>query len=132
MDQKNVWEQVIQFNRDIIGVQPDGMALLNNDELNFTVKALREEVEELREAHGHGDFIGCVDALMDSIYFAIGGLYKLGLSADQMEKCMTVIHEANMAKRKGVTDRGHSNDAIKPEGWVSPEEKIADILDQAE
>lgn len=126
----SVFHQVVEFNRDIIGIQPRTKGMLYLEELKFTAKALNEEQIELVEAHNGGDFIGCVDALLDSIYFAIGALYKMGLTPEQMERCMTAVHEANMTKKKGMTKRGHENDAVKPETWIPPEERIGQILEE--
>jgi predicted HAD superfamily Cof-like phosphohydrolase len=125
----SVFKQVVEFNASIIGIEPREHGLMNGEEAEFTSKALDEERVEFLDAHKSGDIIACVDALLDNIYFAIGGLYKMGLTPEQMEKCMTAVHEANMTKKKGVTDRGHENDAIKPAEWIPPEERIGRILD---
>lgn len=125
----NTFKQIVEFNRDIINIPARPLGLMNQDEVNFTVEALHEEVREFETANNSGDIIGCIDALLDGIYFAVGGLYKMGLTAEQMEKCMTAVHEANMTKKKGVTHRGHEHDAVKPDGWKSPEQRIGDILD---
>ena len=125
----NVFIHITEFNREIIGIEQRPHGLLNQDEVEFTSKALDEERVEFIQAHQSGDFIGAIDALLDSIYFAVGGLYKMGLTPDQMAACMAAVHEANMTKKKGVTKRGHENDAAKPEGWISPEERIGKILD---
>jgi predicted HAD superfamily Cof-like phosphohydrolase len=125
----NVFEQVVQFNISIIGIEARPHQLMDHKEVEFTSKALDEERVELLLAHNDGDIIGCIDALLDSIYFAVGALHKLGLTPAEMEACMTAVHESNMTKKKGVTDRGHENDAIKPDDWVPPEERIGAILD---
>jgi predicted HAD superfamily Cof-like phosphohydrolase len=123
------FDQIVEFNRDIIGIAPRPLGMMDQNEADFTVTALHEEVREFETAQATGNIIGCIDALLDGIYFAVGGLYKMGLTPEQMSKCMTAVHEANMTKKKGVTNRGHENDAIKPTGWVSPEERIGNILD---
>ena len=126
----NAFHQVVEFNREIIGIQPRSLGLLDDEQVMFIEKAIMEELEEFISATESGDMIGAIDALLDGMYFAIGALYKMGLTVDQMEKCMTVIHEANMKKTKGRTKRDNDLDATKPEGWVSPEEAIGRILER--
>lgn len=124
-----MFAEVVQFNQEVIKIQPRQLGLMKDEEVKFTEAALLEEIEELMEAHENGDIIGCIDALIDGIIFAIGALYKLGMTPDQMRECFLAVHQANMTKKKGVTSRGHENDAIKPEGWVSPEVRIGQILE---
>ena len=51
------------------------------------------------------------------ILFAIGGIYKLGLSPEEIEKCFSLIHENNMKKQMGTKKnrRGFGNlpDAVQ-------------------
>lgn len=127
------FEQVVEFNKKVLGIEQRPLTFPSGSELDHSVKCLKEEATELSEAYQAGDFIGCIDANIDTMYFAIGNLYKLGLTPEQMEKCFTVVHEHNMRKVRGVVDRrgdGSAPDAIKPEGFVGPEEQIAEILDQ--
>lgn len=127
-----VFENIIEFNQRVLGVSPRPLGLLNLAEVEITVKCLNEEVVELELAHEEGDFIGAVDALVDNIYFAVGALYKLGLTGVSIEQCIKAVHAANMEKKLGVNERrgdGQAADAVKPEGWVGPEERISLILD---
>lgn len=124
--------QVIEFNQQILGIQPREKNMLNLVEYDISCKALLEEVEEFQEGHLNGDFIACVDAMVDLMYFSVGVLYKMGLSAEEITKCMTAVHEANMEKKLGVNYKrgdGSAADAVKPYGWISPEHRIIDILD---
>ena len=116
----------------MLGIEPRQLGMMPKAESDITAKCLREEVDEFELAVTEGDFIGQVDAMIDSVYFAVGALYKLGLNADQINACMDQVHEANMAKRKGVNAKrgdGSAADAVKPEDWVSPEERIGQILE---
>ncbi len=124
--------QVVEFNQRVLKIEPRRIGALPPAEYDITVKSLKEEVEEFQEAHVKGDIIGGIDALVDLMYFAVGALYKKGLTAESIVDCMTAVHEANMEKKLGVNARrgdGSAADAIKPEGWVAPEERIALILD---
>ena len=123
-------QDVIAFNQEILKIEPRPLNLLPSHEATHLSKALEEEMVEFTCADEEADLVGCVDALMDLMYFAVGGLYKMGLTADQIVECQKAVHDANMTKKKGVVakrDNGTA-DAIKPIGWVSPEERIKKIL----
>jgi predicted HAD superfamily Cof-like phosphohydrolase len=96
--------------------------------------SLNEELVEWTAAVAKGDIVGQVDALIDLMYFATGVLYKLGLSAEQIEQCVSAVHAANMTKRRGTNAKRDTGaaDAIKPDGWVAPEQRIATILGVSE
>lgn len=124
--------QVVDFNVKVLKINQRSKDLLNSAELDISEKCLKEELNEFIEAHKSGDFIGCVDAMIDLMYFANGVLYKMGLTPEEITKCKTAVHEANMEKKLGVNARrgdGSAADAVKPQDWVSPEERIIDILD---
>ena len=124
---------IVDFNQNILGIKQRLPAMLNDSEFRISMEYLREEVNELSDAHVDGDFIGCIDALVDLRYFAVGVLYKLGLTAEQIELIDQAVHDANMQKKLGKKEGrgdGVAADAVKPEGWVSPEERIAAMLDR--
>lgn len=129
-------QAVIEFNRDLLGIQPRPISPLSSDEFSHLSKAFSEEFgTEFREAFDQEDVIKMVDSIIDGMYFAIGGLYKMGLDADQIEACFLAVHNANMSKVAGKVARravGNVPDAIKPENWISPELEIAKILDLSE
>jgi predicted HAD superfamily Cof-like phosphohydrolase len=130
---KHSLEQVMRFNHEILGIEPRILGPMQPDEADHLVRCLDEETSEFTAAFVNHDFIGQIDSIMDLMYFAMGGLYKMGLSAETAEQIFSAIHDANMTKKKGVVARrdNGSPDAIKPEGWRSPEERIAEILDGA-
>lgn len=125
---------VVEFNRDILDIQPRPFNQVTDHEFLLTSVQLSEEIAEMEDARDEDNFVGVVDAVIDLIYFAYGALYKHGLSDDQINECFVAVHEANMAKVKGiketrvVTDSDHPADAVKPDGWVAPEDRIAIIL----
>lgn len=126
---KNFAENVVHFNKTVIGISDKPKKLMDVDTLNFTTVALREEISEFEDAHLDHDYIVAVDSLIDLMYFAIGGLHKMGLTVSEMEQCCQIVHECNMEKRKGIVDRrNHEHDAVKPEGWIGPEERIRSVL----
>lgn len=125
-------KQVVDFNQQVLKIGQRKVDMLQQNEFEISMKCLQEEIDEFEEAYRKGDIVGCIDAIIDLRYFAVGVLYKHGLSADVITQCDTAVHEANMEKKLGVVAKRASNgaaDAVKPEGWVSPEERIIDILD---
>lgn len=89
--------------------------------LDLRVRMQAEELEELQDAVRDNDAEGVVDALVDTLVFAVGTLDILGVDAN---KAWDVVMDANMAKSPGVKP-GRPNplglpDLIKPEDWVEP------------
>lgn len=123
-------QDVIEFNRELLGIEQRTPAMMPVEEHTHLTMALQEELQEFNDAVVEGNVVGAVDAIIDMMYFAIGGLWKLGLSHEQMVQCMKAVHAANMLKRKGKVAKRHTGaaDAVKPEGWVAPEELIRQIL----
>lgn len=122
---------VVDFNQKVLGIAPRTQHPLEGGELEATRKAFAEEIQEFNDAIAQGDFLGQIDALTDLKYFIDGALYKMGLTADQINGCAFAVHAANMEKKLGIVEkRGNPlGDAVKPEGWVGPEERIAEILE---
>ncbi len=128
---KQFASDVIDFNRQVLSITHRDKGLLSVPELNQTINCLREEIDEFHESHESGDYIASVDALIDLIYFAVGGLYRMGLDSDEISDCASAVHAANMDKKLGIVPRrgdGSSPDAIKSTEWTGPEHRLAAIL----
>jgi len=124
--------EIYTFNTELLGVKTGNIRQLPEQEFNWLLVALNEEIDEFIEAYNKQSIVDCVDSLLDLTYFAIGGLIRHGLTAEQIEKCFNAVHSANMTKKIGQkasrpTD-GSVADAIKPDGWIAPEKVIKDIL----
>jgi predicted HAD superfamily Cof-like phosphohydrolase len=131
MKVKSFVEAVVEFNHKLLGIEPRAIAPMSDNEVKHLMKALREEVEELGDGHAQEDVIECVDALVDIMYWSIGGLHKLGLTPEQILACCQIVHEQNMEKKQGkVASRAQEGvpDAVKPQGWVSPQERMGKLL----
>ena len=130
---KTRFSKVVDFNKSILGVKRGIIIQLQTDDENrLSVTQLKEEAEELSEAHANRDIVGVIDAVLDSVYFSYGILYKLGLDEELVDTLFAAIHHANMTKKKGVKANRpgfDSADATKPAGWVAPETVMTDILD---
>jgi hypothetical protein len=86
--------------------------------LEFRVKFLQEELDELKTAKNADDV---VDALIDLCVVAIGTLDAFNVnSMDAWNR----VHTANMNKEVGVKESRPNPlglpDLIKPEGWEAP------------
>lgn len=121
------FEQVLQFRRQLglpVGGRP---TLLASEHISFHTRFILEELSELMMAHEKGNLVDATDAIIDLIYVALGCAAHMGLPFDE---AFEIVHEANMQKKPGTTKRGSQFDAVKPAGWVSPEEQLASLLGQ--
>lgn len=86
--------------------------------LEFRVKFLQEELDELKTAKGAEDV---VDALIDLCVVAIGTLDAFNVDS---HKAWDEVLEANMKKETGVKESRPNPlglpDLIKPDGWRAP------------
>jgi predicted HAD superfamily Cof-like phosphohydrolase len=132
----SIFSAIYDFNEQIVKVPLDvELNPLTKEQREWLIKALEEEIDEFRDTELDGIplqdvIIGRVDALLDSIYFAVGGLKKMGLTRDQAVACMMAVHGANMNKKRGShAKRGDfAEDAVKSQDWVPPEAAIRKIL----
>lgn len=92
-------------------------------------KMLTEELVELGQAYLDGDEVAFADAYGDLLYVLLGGVEEAGFD---IEPVFNVIADANDAKidwKKGEPYVTREDGKIlKPEGWVGPESKIAEIM----
>jgi predicted HAD superfamily Cof-like phosphohydrolase len=122
-------QSVYDFNRQVVGVPRRPLTPLEDTEHQWLVAALREEADELEKAQG--DLVESVDAVIDSIIFAIGGLCRMGLTPNQAKACFDAVMVCNSMKvagKKPSRDFGDTQDAVKPADWVGPEDNIRRIL----
>jgi len=127
----NKFNQVAKFNKEILGINERPVHIQDEEEFRLSHHQMQEEVGEFLEACEHNDFIGALDALIDNLVFTYGVAYKMGMTADLLHECFTAVMDANMGKKKGIKagrEGYNAADAIKPEGWISPEDRIAGIL----
>ena len=128
------FKQVSNFNRDIIGYTfPPKPTKLPSTVKELLLIQLREEIDELENSNTLTDE---VDALIDLIYFAFGGLYKQGIEEDTFGALHTIVHNCNMTKVAGKkASRGYdgtAQDAVKPANFIPPERIICRFLNDEE
>jgi hypothetical protein len=124
-------DKVIDFNQRVLGIKPRRFNFPPTDELHLSYTQLVEEAAEFRDAYENVDLADMIDAILDSLYFSYGILYKLGLTEPVINEMFEAIHNANMQKTKGVKSGREgfdAADAIKSEGWQDPKKVILGIL----
>lgn len=124
-------DQVFTFNRVVLGKGETEPHLVDSEEMALSLHQFREEVQEIEDAYNAGSLVGVVDGLIDLQYYILGVVYKLGISEAVFRQCFDLVHLKNMEKMKGKKkgrDQYDAADAVKPEGWVGPEEEMAAII----
>lgn len=133
MPQKSIVDMIVEFNQTVLRV-PRKIAIngLTDAEYKLALKQLNEEVSEFELADEESDLAGQIDALADLVYFAIGIMYKIGLTKFEIEQVFSAVHAANMTKKIGVkSSRAVEGavDAVKQDGFHDPKHIIQEIID---
>lgn len=123
----SMYNQVGEFHEQILGLTKPEIPTFNQPEwIIERTRFILEEVQEFTTASFKGDMVEAADGLADVLYVVLGTAWMMGLP---MDKIFNHVHNCNMLKKKGITSRGNAIDAIKPEGWVAPQQGIAKILE---
>lgn len=112
--------------------RPKAVQSLSPEVAEFRLKFLREELRELEESLQSGDLVGSFDALLDIAVVLKGTAALMNISPRTWAQGFKEVQRANMSKERvssaGESKRGSSLDLRKPEGWVSPEGELAELL----
>lgn len=86
-------------------------------------KWLKEEIDEFIEATENRDIYEQADAMIDTMYFALGTLAELGIEPEQI---FEIVQTANMSKlwEDGKPRFNNDGKVIKPKNWVDPHDNI--------
>lgn len=115
-------ESLEGFNLDVL----PGLLAMNPDE-PCTPKDISRKIIWHTNGHNISD-VERFDKHLDTIVFAFGSLFKLGLTPQQALAGLDAVMDANMTKLKsGKDDAGKQQ---KPKDFVGPEERLQRILDQ--
>ena len=103
------------------------------DIFEFRMKFFREELQELEDAYNAGDVMKYFDAHLDLAYITFGSAHLAGMP---WQLGWDLVQRANMSKTRvasadeslAATGRGHSLDVVKPEGWVSPDAALRELI----
>lgn len=74
------------------------------------------------------DPVDAIDKAADAIVFAVGSMYKLGLSAQQITRALNIVMEANNQKLSMPKDE-HGK-LMKPDSFVPPQEELQKLLNE--
>lgn len=90
---------------------------------------MMEEINEFLEAAKQQDIVEQADAMIDTIYFALGTLVEMGIKPD---KLFNIVQEANMSKlwSDGKPHYNEMGKTIKPSTWVDPHPKLEEAINK--
>ena len=101
------------------------------DNPQLTHDLLAEEVAEYKDAIYYvGDEVDLLDALVDTIYIAVGGMWKMGLTPEQIERAIHVVCTSNDSKTAAKTPSHIKANIDKGEGFIAPEPQLQEILNE--
>lgn len=96
--------------------------LLDEDLMDFRVRFMAEEFQEIKDAYEEGDLAKVADGLVDLVYVAMGTAELMGLPWDEL---WAEVQRANMSKRRvkrpDEGPRGSIYDVVKPDDWCPPD-----------
>ena len=125
----SMFDDVVNFHQKILEVEPEMFPTWRGEDWIFErLRFLQEELDEMFSAAQSKDMVGVVDALLDTVYVALGTMYMMGIP---VQSCWDAVQRANMSKVKGVGKRGNKIDAIKPSSWIGPEREIEAAIESA-
>jgi predicted HAD superfamily Cof-like phosphohydrolase len=93
----------------------------------LTTTILAEELGELASAKSE---VEVLDALVDLTYIAVGGMWKLGLSSEQVREAIEAVCTSNETKEVVPTEPNVKANLFKGEDYVGPEVELKNILDR--
>ena len=98
------------------GITNDEIPNFSEEERNFRITAMQEELDEYIVAGTAEDEL---DALVDLAVFTLGTIERMG-HADNFDEAYRRVMEKNMEKELGPNQKRNSFqlDLVKPEGWV--------------
>lgn len=123
---KKQYDQVKQFHETFNHPVADEVTFMKEDRASKRYAWMLEEINEFLEAE---DVVEQADAMIDTIYFAIGTLVELGIEPTVL---FDIVQEANMSKiwADGKPHFNEMGKTIKPEGWQDPHEKLKAAIEK--
>lgn len=93
----------------------------------LTRNLLKEETLEFEESVNDVDRL---DALVDTIYVALGAMWKLGLNDKQIQAAILAVCDANDTKLAAKTASNIKASIDKGVGFIPPEARLQEILNE--
>lgn len=120
------WEDVKNFHETFNHPVAEKPTLMGPERAQARYTWLQEEIDEFLEAE---DIVEQADAMIDTIYFALGTLVELGIKPEAL---FNIVQDANMAKvwSDGKPRFNDMGKVIKPQGWQDPHEKLKATIEQ--
>lgn len=125
MDQ--AWKKVMEFHQHFDVPRRETPELLAAERVETRVNWLLEEINEFKEASTIQDQ---ADAMIDTIYLALGTLVEMGVKPEAL---FNIVHEANMSKLwEDGRPRYRESDGkvIKPPTWKDPQPRLAEEIEE--
>lgn len=96
---KTNFEKVLEFNKSFdveTYINPQLDVFKTKKKLvDYRLKLILEEVQELQDAIKNEDLVETIDALTDILYVTYGAFTAIGINADE---AFSIVHESNMSK----------------------------------
>ncbi len=110
----------VEFNHPV----SEKPTMLSKERAAKRMSWIKEEVQEFMDAETIPDQ---ADAMIDTIYFAIGTLVEMGVKP---ERLMEIVQDANMSKLwpDGKAHYKADGKVQKPEGWQDPFPKLVEAI----
>ena len=117
------YEEVKKFQKAFGHPYSNKPTLLTYERALKRYRWMLEEINEFLEASKNQDIVEQADAMIDTMYFALGTLVEMGVKPD---KLFYIVQEANMSKlfSDGKPHYNEMGKVIKPEGWQDPHKKL--------
>lgn len=102
---------------------------LNKYRARLRYEWMMEEINEFLDATEKEDIVEQTDALIDTIYFALGALVEMGIMPDEP---FQIVQDANMSKlwEDGTPHYNAEGKVIKPPTWQDPHTKLKDAIER--
>ena len=117
------FEEVKAFHKAFGHPVSDTPVSLTEDRAKKRYAWMLEEINEFLDAVKSKDIVEQADAMIDTIYFALGTMVEMGVEPDTL---FDIVQNANMSKLwpDGKPHYNEMGKVIKPEGWQNPHSKL--------
>ena len=123
----DVYDAVKDFHIAFNHPHPNTLTQMTKERKKARAAWMQEEINEFLLSDSITEDI---DSMIDLIYFAAGTICELGITGEQASYIFDLVQRANMGKiwKDGKAHYNEQGKVIKPEGWVAPDEKIKEYI----
>ncbi|QIK70762.1 HAD family hydrolase [Erysipelothrix sp. HDW6C] len=125
MGMNREWEAVKLFHEKFNHPVESKPTFMAKERAQKRYNWMLEEINEFLEAD---EVVEQADAMIDTIYFALGTLVEMGIKPEAL---FDIVQHANMSKlwEDGKPHYKEDGKTMKPEGWEDPHEKLAQAIE---